>query len=101
MEYAPARAVQYLAPRKGTWNQRFCRTCADNDGAMTDFLFAVPQVIYGIARVVDLGGYFDAYNKSATPRIADERAAKCDWKAVSDDIASAVCLVTGERGTQE
>ena len=50
------------------------------------FLFANPSVIEGLARIVDLGATFDAYNDSATPVAADLRALAQDWYAVGRDV---------------
>ena len=68
---------------------------------MSDFLFAVPKALYGIARVVDLGGFFDAYNSSATPQLADRRASAADWQAVLRELASAASVVASEECEQE
>lgn len=57
---------------------------------MSDFLFAHPSILSGAARVLDLGGVFDDYNVSATPTQADARAARADWLAVGNDLATAM-----------
>jgi hypothetical protein len=46
----------------------------------TDFLFARPSLLRGMARVVDLGGRLDsfAYNFSSTPEEAADLAAAFD-----------------------
>ena len=56
----------------------------------SDFLFARPSFISGVARLVDFGCTFDAYNHSKTDVEADVRAAVSDWLSVGDDIAAAV-----------
>jgi hypothetical protein len=56
----------------------------------TDFLFASPSVMSGVARLVDFGCSFDSYNNSSSPAEADARALVSDWYSVGDDIASAV-----------
>jgi hypothetical protein len=57
--------------------------------AMTDYLFARPTFLAGVARVFDLGCQFDSYNVSADPEEADARAIFLDWFAVGKDIARA------------
>lgn len=64
----------------------------------TDYLFARPSLLRGIARVVDLCGVLDlgAYNASATPEEADHRALLSDWQAVAGDFGAAFAE-TGHR----
>lgn len=55
----------------------------------TDFLFAKPSFIGGMASAIDLGGILvSEYNRSNTPREADYRALLADWKTVGKDISS-------------
>jgi hypothetical protein len=56
----------------------------------TDFLFARPSFVSGIARLVDFGCVFDQYNVSRSPREADVRASVSDWLSVGDDIRAAI-----------
>lgn len=58
--------------------------------ACTDFLFAQPSFLSGAARVLDLGGTFDGYNRSESEGIADYRAIQMDWRVVGRDIAVAL-----------
>lgn len=53
---------------------------------MFDYLFAQPSFLSGAARVIDLGGTFDDYNRSRTPDAADMRAMYADWRAVGEGI---------------
>ncbi len=72
--------------------------CSNETGAQmnqfrrsrTDFLFAQPSFISGVARLVDFGCVFDLYNYSRTPVEADVRASVSDWLNVGDDICEAV-----------
>jgi len=57
-------------------------------------LFARPSFISGFARVLDIGGTFNAYNQSATPEEADRRAIQSDWLAVGQDMWRAIETVT-------
>lgn len=56
----------------------------------TDFLFARPSFVSGIARLVDFGCLFDQYNNSQSPLEADVRASVSDWLSVGDDILAAI-----------
>jgi hypothetical protein len=53
-------------------------------------LFAQPSVLSGAARLVDLGGVFDKYNRSQTEQQADGRALASDWSSVGDDLRAAM-----------
>lgn len=57
---------------------------------MSDYLFAHPSFLSGAARVIDLGGVFDAYNESTTPAEADARASLSDWLGVGGDLQLAM-----------
>ena len=56
----------------------------------SDFLFAVPSYLSGIARTLDLGGTFDSYNESSTGEEADRRAISADWRMVGQDLREAM-----------
>lgn len=56
----------------------------------TDFLFAQPSFMEGLARLLDVGGLYDSYNERPTPEEADCIAIYNDWKAVGDDIRQAM-----------
>ena len=56
----------------------------------TDFLYASPSFLEGIARVFDLGGTLNEYNNSPTPRYADGYAIGMDWCVVGKDIQESV-----------
>ncbi len=62
----------------------------------SDFLFARPSAVSGVARFFDFSGTFDAYNNSATPDEADAKAMYADWAVVGDSIRSAACSVKAE-----
>ncbi|MBU1626687.1 hypothetical protein KKB18_04890 [bacterium] len=53
---------------------------------MTDYLFAKPSFLGGMASVLDLGSTLTVYNNSPTPEIADNIAIYNDCKAVGNDI---------------
>lgn len=57
---------------------------------MTDFLFARPSFLGGMARVLDIGGTQQEYNYSLSGEQADRIALEQDWRAVYGDWAAAV-----------
>jgi len=52
----------------------------------SDFLFATPSFIGGIASVLDLGATLVQYNESFTTVEADIRAIQSDWKVTGNDL---------------
>lgn len=52
----------------------------------SDFLFARPSFLGGVARILDLGGTIKIYNDSPSELIADIIALRADWKAVGNEI---------------
>jgi hypothetical protein len=59
----------------------------------SDFLFARPSFLEGMARVVDLGGTLQMYNSSLTGYDADAIALQMDAEAIGSDLRFA--LITG------
>lgn len=57
---------------------------------LSEFLFARPSFLEGIARLVDFGGFLNEYNTSNTPDEADFRAIAADWQVVGDDLRAAM-----------
>ena len=60
------------------------------DNYMTDFLFAMPSFIDGMASVLDMGANRVEYNESSTGKTADAIAIYNDWKRVGKDLISAI-----------
>ena len=58
--------------------------------ASSDFLFAQPSFASGVARVLDLGGAYDAYNSSDSGEVADQLALETDWYVVGDELRDAI-----------
>ncbi|HOC93882.1 MAG TPA: hypothetical protein PKH33_16160 [bacterium] len=56
----------------------------------TDYLYAKPSFLGGMARVLDLGGTLKEYNSSSSSEEADARAISSDWKMVGKDIKAAM-----------
>ena len=63
---------------------------------MSDFLFATPKIIDGIASVVDLFGVYTMYNDSATPEEADFRAYIADVQAMQKDMDAVTYILDTE-----
>jgi hypothetical protein len=63
---------------------------------MSDYLFAQPSFLSGVARVFDLFGTFAEYNTSPSRPVADFVALANDWGAVGDDIGAAMEAVQDE-----
>jgi len=66
----------------------------------SNFLFAMPSWLSGVARLVDLWGVFDWYNMSRTPQEADARAMYADWAIVGQDLRDAIRTVSTSDGRQ-
>ena len=58
----------------------------------TDYLFAAPSFLSGVARLLDLSGRFDVYNDSDDEALADARAIYSDWRMVGQDLAGAMTV---------
>jgi hypothetical protein len=56
----------------------------------SDFLFAQPSFLTGIARIFDFSGSINLYNFSQTPEQADLRAIQNDWAMVGQDLNTAL-----------
>jgi len=52
------------------------------------YLFANPSFLSGIARTLDIGGHYDAYNFSVTPEEADEKEIVDDWHRIYRQLVS-------------
>jgi hypothetical protein len=62
----------------------------------SDFLYARPRDIFGVARFLDLGSSFDLYNESPSEAVADARAIWTDWASVGDYIEQASELTSND-----
>lgn len=56
----------------------------------TTFLFPRASFLSGLARVLDIGGTYNAYNSSESPEQADRIALENDWQAVGDELREAM-----------
>ena len=63
----------------------------------TDYLFATPSFLSGVARLLDLSGRSGVYNDSDDEALADARAIYSDWRMVGQDLAGAMTVVERER----
>ena len=59
--------------------------------------FSQPSFGEGLARVLDVGGTFDAYNDSPTPEEADQLAIASDWYAVGADLYRSIRRFAGRQ----
>ena len=64
--------------------------------SVSDFLFAKPSFLAGVGRAIDIGGVFDDYNLTETPRQADARAMAADWQVVGDDLRAAMAITDAD-----
>ena len=55
----------------------------------SDFLFATPSFVGGMASVLDLGATLVVYNESRTLMEADSKAMASDWQVIGNDIKNA------------
>jgi hypothetical protein len=53
---------------------------------MSDFLFARPSFLEGVARNLDLFGVLNVYNYSENGEKADAKALLSDWAAIYRDL---------------
>jgi len=67
----------------------------------SDFLFARPSWLSGVARTLDLWGLYEEFNDSPTPEIADYRGLLCDWCMVGCDIVEAQGMMQAETSENE
>ena len=58
-------------------------------GLRSDYLFPMPSALSGIARILDIGGNYTSYNRSASPEEADSKAIYSDWAIVGQDLTRA------------
>ena len=63
----------------------------------TDYLFATPSFLSGVARLLDLSGRSGVYNDSDDEALADARAVYSDWRMVGQDLAGAMTVVEREQ----
>ncbi len=59
-------------------------------GAVSDFLFAPPSALSGIASVSDLGATMFMFNESGSVQQADFFALRQDWLMIGNDMKAAV-----------
>jgi len=58
-------------------------------GHFSDFLFARPSFMEGMARVIDPAGLLNEYNIAPTGELADYYAILADWSAVGCHLRNA------------
>ena len=63
----------------------------------SDFLFAQPRALFGVARLLAIFSAFSVYNVSASPAEADARALWSDWYVTGRDLMAAGSAIEAER----
>ena len=56
----------------------------------SDFLYARPSFLEGVARIIDMGGTLNEYNSSRSGQEADAVALRSDWAAIGQDMRDAI-----------
>lgn len=62
----------------------------------TDFLYARPSFLEGVARLFDFGGTLQTYNDSDSVEEADRIALAMDLQAIGEDMRTAIQLFVEE-----
>ena len=62
----------------------------------SDFLFARPTFVGGIARILDFWGTLKVYNISPSADLADWKAISEDWKAVGNALRDALAVYNSQ-----
>ena len=63
----------------------------------SDFLYARPSFLEGVARLLDMGGTLNEYNASRSGQEADDAALRSDWAAIGQDMRDAIGELEKER----
>ena len=58
----------------------------DKDYTPTFRLFSRPSLLEGMARIADVFGTLNTYNRGATPWEDDAKALAADWQAIGNDF---------------
>ncbi len=66
----------------------------------SEFLFAQPSWLSGLARTLDVAGQFDSYNDSPTGTIADQKAWLNDWRDIGRSFVEAVMGLTSDQAQE-
>jgi len=66
----------------------------------TDFLFATSSYLTGAGTVINMGGNYYRYNRSATPAQADARAIRQDFAMIGQDVRDVVETLEKEKSKQ-
>ena len=64
---------------------------------MTDYLFATPSIIAGIASCIDMFGVYNSYNDSENEIIADKKAMLSDVLTLKKDFIMSYNKVINEQ----
>ena len=58
--------------------------------SISDFLFARPSFLEGLARVLDIRGTLQTYNQSESGEVADRTPFAMDMQAIGQDMRTAM-----------
>lgn len=85
------RGADYLQnPLARIRSQMYCGENGMIKRIQSDFLFAQPSSMSGIASTIDLWGQLTSYNTSEGAQEADENALAADWLVTGQDIEHAL-----------
>lgn len=56
----------------------------------TDFLFPNPNFLVGMGSTINIFGNYFLFNYSNSPKEADTKALKSDWRIVGQDLSNAI-----------
>ena len=59
-------------------------------GTRSDFLYAEPSFLEGLARILDFGNTLNQYNESPSGEMADAVALGMDWAVVGNELNNAM-----------
>ena len=59
-------------------------------GTRSDFLYAEPSFLEGLARILDFGNTLKQYNESPSSEMADAVALGTDWAVVGNELNNAM-----------
>lgn len=65
------------------------------------YLFSRPSFVGGVSRLMDFGSTLRIYNESLSIEEADEKALYLDWKAIADDLRTALKQYKAEQHINE
>ena len=65
-------------------------------GICTDYIYARPSFLEGVARIMDIGGTLNEYNYASDGQQADAIAIWSDWAVIGQDMYTAMGIYREE-----